>query len=122
MKRKSVPIRHDLTADFNGFLDRLAREELAMVENIRETLGHETIRVLDFFPEFKQKLKAPFANSLDPALAIPTLLPFYETLIVGISPFRDEHAFARNYGLQIPTMIELAAKGRLVFGLNGYLS
>jgi hypothetical protein len=120
MKRKSISVQGGPTADLNDRLDRLAKRELEIVQDIKKAVGQRPPRVLDFFPEFQHKLKPPFANSLDPTLDIPTLLPFYQTLIVGISPFRDEYTFERNYGLPIPMMIELAEKGRLVFVLNGY--
>jgi len=100
-------------------LDKLTKKEIEIAESIKESAGEET-RVGDFFPEFREWLVPPFANSLDPILKIPTLLPFYQTLIVGISPFRDIDSFQNNYGLSLSTMLELAQQRRLLFILNGY--
>jgi hypothetical protein len=120
MKRTRALNRRGPDADLDRYLQKLARREVEILEEVKRSANQDAPRVVDFFPELKNRLNPPFANSLDPSLKIPTLLPFYQTLIVGVSPFRDIHTFEENYGLSLPSMIEQAEKGRLVFILNGY--
>lgn len=103
-----------------GYLKKYRKDELELTQSLLETFNSKRHNVLHFFPEFKDSITRPFGNSLDPIIKVPSILPFYENLIVGISPFKDEFSFEKNYGLDVKNVIELVDNNRISVVLNGY--
>lgn len=103
-----------------GYLKKYRKRELELTESLLESFNPKRPKVLHFFPEFKDSINGPYGNSLDPVIKVPSLLPFYENLVVGLSPFKDEYSFEKNYGLNIKNVIDLVENDRISVVLNGY--
>lgn len=73
----------------------------------------ENLDIIDFFPEFK--LLPPYTTSLEPYVPIWALLPFFKTIIVGITPYlKTREDFKDWYGLWPEQILELAKQGRII--------
>lgn len=72
----------------------------------------EDFKIQDFFPELD--LNSPYTTSLDPYVPVWSLLPFFRTIIVGITPyFKTPDDFKAWYGLRPEQILQLANRGRI---------
>jgi len=90
------------------------KEKERATEIYRKISSKRKISIKDCYPDLK--LKKPYGAYL---MGVPHSLPFLETHIVNICPFRDKDTFEKAYGMSLELLIELYNRGKVEFLLNG---
>ena len=107
-------------------LEELAEQDKKVADSIALRMSkapENRVSVLDFYPEFENLRDRLYASNI-PYLVdtaqkklehVPTyvMLPFYETLVVGIEPLKDEMTFRRWYGMDVAQIMEMTKSERM---------
>ena len=96
-------------------LKKWKEDEMNLTENlsIRLVNNAESSQIHDYFPELE--MAESRSTSLEPYLPVWAVLPFYEQVLLNISPhLRTETEFIEWYGLSPKQVLDLADRGRIV--------